>query len=1150
MGVRFILGRASTGKTWHCLASIQLLLSDAPVGPPIFWILPRQATFQAERTLTARLGAFTRVRVVSFEELGQQILDACGDVGIPELTPLGRRLIIAHLLRTHEKSLRFYGPSARRPGLAAELDATFGEFDRAGVDGPGLDHILNSPDLAPSLRDKLSDVHLLMQAYGKYANQQRLDPQQRMLRVLDRVENCRLLKDAVLFVDDFFDFSANEQKLLVDAARIARRADVTLLIDPASPVLADPHQLPAELSLFHRTERTYRSLYIALSQANVAIEPPLVLHETRRFESPALAGVERNFFGVPGNLAAGDAVQWIVAPDARTEVDTVARRIRDAARRGLRWRDIAVLVRGIDAYQSMIDASFAEHGIAFFVDRRQSAVHHPLLQFTRGILLVARQLWPHDAVMMVLKSGLAGVTDAQADTLENYVLKHRLRGAAWTAERPWTYQRRLTQDAEATPASDPAETVDTLRRELAAKLAPLIEMLRGGNARAMSDFLAALSATLESFSVRSTIARWMRQAEHDQDPQQRNEYGQVWQNLADLLSQMNDLLGPELISPADFVSAVESGLERFDLATPPPTLDAVLVGQVDRTRTPDLKMVVVLGLNEGSFPASADEDCVLSDPDRRMLQKQAVELDADSGRRLLDERLLAYRAFTAASQQLIVSRPEADGKGRPTNPSSIWRSLSAMFPDAEVTHEPRASACDPNTLSTPRQLVTALMRWARSPAELCPPGVTDAPWSALYQWLARYDCRDDAIDRMRFRAWRSLGYDNRASLSGSTTSELFASPLQASVGQIETFAACPFKHFARHGLRLERREAANVTRLDLSQAYHQVLEELVQGVVNRNEDWCSLDAEELQTRIHQLAGRVGKSLRGELMLSTARNQYLLERIETTLRDVVAGQCEMHGRGRFRPAFAGLRFGPKDKLPPHRVQTPQGRTAELFGRIDRVDLQTAGDAFSVFDYRFAAGPFPLDRVFHGLNLQLLVYILVVQEGAASLLGRPLQPAAAFLLGVLRSPQLVEHPDEAKGPEDPDFHLRVKPRGVIRERAIADFDQNLAASGNSPVVQVRLTKEGQVGWRGSSDVASDAEFAGLLQLADRRIGELADRIMDGDIEVKPYWLNQKTPCATCDYRSVCRFEPGINGYRVLPGMRRDQVLVQIGGEPHGE
>src|SRR5438876_12378658 len=131
----------------------------------------------------------------------------------------------------------------------------------------------------------------------------------------------------------------------------------------------------------------------------------------------------------------------------------------------------------------------------------------------------------------------------------------------------------------------------------------------------------------------------MQAAAEAGDLEQRAEHEQVWGELTVLLEQMIDLLGEEPVTAAEFAEILESGLEGFDLALTPPTVDQVLVGQIDRTRTPPgVKRVFVLGLNEGQFPRADREGCVLSDRERRELRKRNIELDVETDRRLLDER--------------------------------------------------------------------------------------------------------------------------------------------------------------------------------------------------------------------------------------------------------------------------------------------------------------------------------------------------------------------------------------------------------------------------------------------------------------------------------------------------------------------------------
>src|SRR5207244_538573 len=106
--------------------------------------------------------------------------------------------------------------------------------------------------------------------------------------------------------------------------------------------------------------------------------------------------------------------------------------------------------------------------------------------------------------------------------------------------------------------------------------------------------------------------------------------------------------------------------------------------------------------------------------------------------------------------------------------------------------------------------------------------IGNATFAALYQWLATHPPLGDAIDVMRFRAWKALGYANQGALSRDIAQKLFAAPLHASVTRIESFAACPFKHFARYGLELrERDDEEAVSAMDLGNVFHHVLEKIV-----------------------------------------------------------------------------------------------------------------------------------------------------------------------------------------------------------------------------------------------------------------------------------------------------------------------------------
>ena len=133
----------------------------------------------------------------------------------------------------------------------------------------------------------------------------------------------------------------------------------------------------------------------------------------------------------------------------------------------------------------------------------------------------------------------------------------------------------------------------------------------------------------------------------------------------------------------DWLQIVEAGLASLTVGVIPPVLDEVLIGAIDRARNPDLKLALVLGVNEGIFPAAPAAPAILTDADRDELG-QAVSLGPDLRERLSRERFYGYIACTRASEKLIVAFSRHDADGRALNPSPFVAHLRNLFPKLEV----------------------------------------------------------------------------------------------------------------------------------------------------------------------------------------------------------------------------------------------------------------------------------------------------------------------------------------------------------------------------------------------------------------------------------------------------------------------------------
>lgn len=1139
--VRFILGRAGSGKTTAIVDEIARMLAADPLGEPIYVLVPDQATLLYERLIAenAPNGGYLRVRVTTFRNVIEMLLNESGGEAIPEVTPVGRRILIGRLLRRLEPQLTFYRSTARQPGLAGRLDEAFAELENSDADEASIDDLaarVERDHPQSPLPAKLRDIRLLFREYETLLGSDRLDPRRRLKKALDAIDRCPSVPRATLFVDAFYDFTRPERQLLYRIAAAGCPTTIALDVDPADALGPADAPLPPTHPLRTPTH-AYRRLRGALHELRIVPRVD-VLRTNPRFTSQELLHVERNFDRPrPGKLDAAGDVRRIETAGKAAEVDAAARQVVDWLQAGLRLRDILVLARDVNEYAAPIDAAFRAHNIPFFIDRQESAGHQPLIQTIRAMMLLALSDWSPDRVLELLKAGLVGVDADQCDAVENYVVAHRIRGRdAWA--RNWHYgKRKRKHDADDDDESAIAEQVDVERMNAARRhIVDALEPLLGpdGDAAPTGDWCQRICRALDRLGVRAQLAARIEAAERGGDVESALRSREVWHEFSELLDQLCTVLSGEALTLREFAEVVDVALERFVLAIVPPTIDQVLVGSVDRTRSGPVRACIVLGLNEGQFPRRPGDTDAFTDDDRRLLADQSVEVRPDSRAQLLDEQFLAYLAVTRPSERLTLIRSAVDDTGKALAPSIFWTQIGDCFRDLPT--ETLADAGDPTRISTPGQLVDATLRWAAE-------GREDGTSVRLSRWL--FDSASGAVASLRDAMLRGLAYDNKAALAPSVARRLYPSPLRGSATRLETFAACPFKHFAQHALRLTRREEADLTRMEVGTMYHRVLENLVRDALAARHDLAA-PIPDLHDRISALGHEAALELRDELLLTPGRTQHLIEAMERTLHAVAETQRHALGLGAFRPSHAEMGFGEDADAPPLVIETPGGHRVELRGKVDRIDtLVEAADAVAatVIDYKLTGRSVGFDRIYYGLSLQLVTYLLVLSSVGEKWIGRRVVPAAALYVTLNRGIERVPHPDDAAEPESQEFALNKshRARGIVDERYAHRLDEK-TESGWSPAYSIRKTEK-PIDVK-QADVLEHDAFARLVEWSRSKIAALADEIVNGTIAVRPYRIATVTPCPHCDYRAVCRLDFAFNGYHNIT-RKSDDALDEIVG-----
>ncbi|PYI51795.1 helicase-exonuclease AddAB subunit AddB [Paenibacillus flagellatus] len=1184
MAIRFILGRSGSGKTSRCLDDIRELLRREPDGPPLVLLVPEQATFQAEHALvsTPGLGGTIRAQVLSFRRLAFRIMQEAGGTARVHIDDSGKKMLLYELLHRYADELAEFRASSDQMGFIDRLNRMYGEFRRYCITPERLEQFVRGAERSDDPANgaglpigKLNDLLFVYKRFEERLSNHYIDSEHLLTKLAELLPASAYAREARVWIDGFYGFTPQEMQVIGELMTCSRDVAVSLCVDRdygASDV-------PDELDLFHPTARTLVRLKRIAEERGAAVEPSVTLTGTppRFARSPKLAHVERSLefrgakpFGGGVSGPGGTAeIKLVAAVNRRAEAEGVAREIVRLVRdEGCRWRDVAVTVRNPESYADLLAVTFADYGIPFFLDKKRSVLHHPVVELIRSGLEVAAGNWRNDAVFRCVKTDLlfplvrdddaassaartARLRDAMC-RLENYVLAAGIQGSRWTETRDWTYRvgSMLDDVQEESGSADERfyAEMNRLRRIVVKPLAALEEGLREADSvRGMAE---ALYRFLESVDAPAKLERWSRECLADGRPEQAREHAQVWGSVVDLLDQIVEVLGDETLSLERFAGLVDAGLESVRLGLVPPSLDQVLVGTMDRTRSGAVRHMFVLGANDGVLPAKPEEDGVLSEPERERLTEAGLELAEGSRRKLLDEPFLLYAALTTPSDSLWISYPLADEEGKSLLPSEIVKRFKTMFPTVKerllATDPPvgeQAPGEDPYEYAVRpdkalSHLAVQLRQWMR--------GVPIAEsWWDVYNWMC---ARPAWRERLR-RTLRSLLFTNREEpLPAPLSRELYGELLRASVSRMERFVACPFSQFASHGLRLAERRVYRLDAPDIGQLFHAALSRIALELQREGVDWGALSADECFERASRVVDELAPRLQGEILLSSKRYGYIARKLKQIVgrASVVLG---VHARrGEFVPIGLEVGFGPDQPLPPLEFELDNGCRMQIVGRIDRVDRADSekGVLLRVIDYKSSDTSLRLAEVFYGMSLQMLTYLDVVLTHAERWIGAKATPAGVLYFHV-HNPLLVRK--NALSPEEAAAQMlkRFKMKGLVLEDAetVRLMDGSLRErSGHSELVPVALKTDG--GFQKVSSVVTEPQWDKLRGFVRKTIRRIGEEITDGCVDIRPFRMGPKLACTFCPYKPVCQFEPLFEGndYRKLHRIDKDTVWQTIG------
>jgi ATP-dependent helicase/nuclease subunit B len=1109
---RFLLGPAGSGKTFRCLAEIRAALEKNPEGAPLIFLAPKQATFQLERQLLADdfLNGYTRLHIFSFERLAQFILDRLNIAPPKFLSDEGRVMVLRALLMRHADELKLFRQSARRPGFAQQLNQLLGELQQHQFTPAKLRALAENKNLRAELRGKLNDLALLHEAYANWLAEHDLQDANHLLHFAtgalrsERKTQKSKLKIESLWLDGFAEMTPQELDLLAAIIPFCENATLAFCLDESG------EKENSWLSIWNVVGKSFqqcRQQIENLPGAKVEIEIlPRNSDKSRFAKNSELAWLEANWSQPTQNskFKIQNSVCAVSCSNPEAEAVFAAREILKFVRAGNRFRDCAVLVRNLENYHKPLAREFRRYGIPFFLDRRESVSHHPLAELTRSALRTIIFDWRQNDLFAALKAGFCYAEENEIDRLENESLARGWRGKKWR---------------EPVQISENPELEKSLER-LRQKILPPFENFAGQLARLKSSpngrqLAEALRRLWDDLKVEQQLQAWSDDPIHDSPS---TMHATVWEQMNSWLENLEMAFPNEQLPLRDWLPILEAGLANLTVGVIPPVLDEVLIGAIDRARNPDLKLALVLGVNETIFPATPNSPAILTESDRDELG-EAISLGPDLRGQLSRERFFGYIACTRASEKLAVTFSRQDAEGKMLNPSPFIAHLRQIFPALEI--EEFENEIKLSDAEHPNEIAPLIFEIQNSESKT-------QNWLELFQIPALADLNES------FQQLREA--DEAENLSRALAEKLYGSTLRTSVSRLEEFAACPFRFFVRSGLRADERKVFELDARERGSFQHDVLKKFHDDLMSEGKRWRDLTPQEARERIHAIAAELTENYRDGLLRDTAESRFAARALAESLQDFVAVIVAwLREQNEFDPSAAELEFDSKPgaRAPAWEIDLGGGHKLALHGRIDRVDLwrdKNSDDALAlVLDYKSSSKKLDKVLVEHGVQLQLLAYLNVLRhwKNPQEVFGvKRLIPAGVFYVNLRGEYKGGGSREEILADADESRRKAYRHTGRFDAGVLDKLDR----IGAADQFNYRLNADGSLR-KGSVEALPRAGFEKLLDGIEIQLREMGGRIFSGAAQVDPYRKGKQTPCEFCDYQAACRIDKWTHQFRVL-------------------
>lgn len=921
--LRLIYGKPGSGKSDFCFSEVAKQIEKEK---KIYIITPEQFSFTAEKKLMDKLSskAAINAEVVTLSRMAYRVINEIGQGKKAKLSKCGKAMLIYSILNNNKEKLKFLGKSDENIDLSIRA---IREFKQHGISIEDLEQEEQKQE-DRYLKTKLADMKLIYSEFEGKISKEYIEEDDLLEILANNIEKTDIVTDSIIYIDEFAGFTKQEYEIIKKMILLSKQVNITITIDKLE------YAINPDTDIYYSNKQTLTKILNLVEENNFKMEEPVALEKEYRFKTKELKHLSKNIYNIKSTKYAENVenISLFLAKNQYSEIEEIAKQITKLVRKNnMHYRDISIITKNLDSYQSLVKAIFASYDIPVFIDDKKDLDQNIIVKYVLSILEILNKNFANEAVFGYIKLGFCNIENDEIFKLENYCNKWGIKQSKW--KKDFVYGLENKEKVQE------IERLNELRKQIIEPLVKLQNKIRKdktakGIAKSLYEFML-------NENIPEKVKAKIEKLEEKQLVELASEYKTSYKIILEILDEIVLIFENDNLTIDKFYKILKIGLKNSELGKIPGTADQVTFGDVDRSRSHKVDVVFIIGLNDGAFPSVNKDEGFFNDQDRDILKQNGIELAKNTIDRLYEDNFNIYKAFTTAEKQIYLSYASSDSEGKSLRPSILINKIKKLYPKLEEKSDVMGKKYEIiNEKITYEELIENIAH-ARENEKI------EDIWYLIYNYYKQNNNWKNQLEQ----DIQALNYTNLPQkIEKENIDKLYGNTLKTSISKLERYRSCPFSYYLQYGLKLKEKEELKIQSFNTGSFMHETIDEFFKKVREEKIELAELEEDDILKIVSNIIDENLGQPKNYIFTATAKYKVLVRRLKKIVSKALKYIIQTIIYSDFSIEGTEIEFGKKGKYEPIILNLENGKRVEITGKIDRIDTSATENRKILKNYR--------------------------------------------------------------------------------------------------------------------------------------------------------------------------------------------------------